>query len=250
MNEQAPGFSPQRYARIAGVLYLVVIVAGLFAEMFVREPLVVPHQAAATARNILANELRFRLGFAAELVGCLCNVPLALIFYELFKVVSRRVTMLAVFFSLVGTAIESLDLLNHFSALIFLQAVPGLGVDQAAMQAQAYLALARQSVGFAIALTYFGCFCLSLGHLIFRSGFLPRFIGVLLAVEGVCYLANSFALFLAPEIAPVVFQVLMASAIAEVVLCLWLLIRGVNVARWWERAERSLAAARPTTAEA
>jgi hypothetical protein len=127
-------------------------------------------------------------------------------------------------------------LLNHFAPLILLKRGHDLGVNTEVLQAQAYMSLKLQSVGFAVALTFFGCYCLALGYLIFRSGFMPRIIGVLLAVEGVCYQINSFADFLAPGIATQTLAILMVSGIAEVVLCLWLLIRGLNVAKWQERA--------------
>jgi uncharacterized protein DUF4386 len=231
--------SPQVYARVAGLLYLIVIVAGIFAEIFVRGRLVVAGDAAATAHNIVTHSLRYRLGFAAELVALLCNVPLALIFYELFKVVNRRVTLLVVFFSLVGTAIESVDLLNHLAPLTllgggdYLSTIP---IEQ--LQAQAYLSLKLFDLGFAICLAFFGCFCLSLGYLIVRSGFLPRIIGVLLAFQGICYLVNSFTDFLAPRFATLVFSILAVSAVGEISLCLWLLVMGVNVAKWDEKARR------------
>jgi hypothetical protein len=85
-------FSPQAYARMGCLLYLFVIVTGIFAEMVVREPTIVTHDAAATANNILAHELLFRMGFVAEFISGLCNIPLVLIFYELFKIVNKRVT--------------------------------------------------------------------------------------------------------------------------------------------------------------
>jgi hypothetical protein len=229
-------FSPRVYARIAGLLYLLVIAGGAFAELFVRQRLLVANDAAATANNILAHEQLFRWGFAAELIPLLCNVPLAVIFYELFKVVNRRVTLLAVSFSLVGTAVEGAALLQHYEPLILLKRGHDLGVNLQLLQAQAYMALRLQSIGFAVALTFFGCFCLAMGTLIFRSGFLPRILGIALAIEGVCYLVNSFADFLAPGIAAQVFAVLMVSGLAEVALCLWLLVRGVNVVKWQERA--------------
>ena len=237
MTDRAVVTSPRTYARVAGLLYLIVIVAGIFAEIFVRGQLVVANDAAATAHNIVTHELRYRLGFAAELIALSCNVPLALIFYELFKVVNRRVTLLAVFFSLVGTAIEGVDLLNHLAPLTllggggYLSAIPA---EQ--LQAQAYLSLRLFELGFAICLVFFGLFCVSLGYLIFRSGFLPRIIGVLLAFQGLCYLANSFTDFLAPKYAALVFSVLVVSAVGEISLCLWLLVMGVNVAKWNEKA--------------
>ena len=112
--------SPRLKARIAGFLYLIVIVGGIFAEMFVRGRLVVHGDAAATAHNILMHDLLYRLGFAAEIFYCACNVPLILIFYDLFKVVNKNVSLLVVFFSLVGTAIESVSLLAHSAPLILL----------------------------------------------------------------------------------------------------------------------------------
>ncbi|HEX2669082.1 MAG TPA: DUF4386 domain-containing protein [Gammaproteobacteria bacterium] len=228
--------SPKRYARIAGLLYAISIAAGIFAELGVRERLVMANDVAATARNILAHEQLFRWGFAAELVACLCNVPLGLIFYELFKVVNRRVTLMVVFFTLVGTAVEGMEMLGHLAPLVYLKKGIELGADPHLMQVQAYLALSLQSIGFDIALTFFGGYCLCMGWLVFRSGFMPRFIGVLLWVEGAGYLVNSFTHFLAPQYSGVVFPFLLATAVAEFSLCLWLLIMGVNVPRWRERA--------------
>ena len=232
--------SPKLYARVAGLLYLIVIVAGVFAEIFVRGQLVVANDAAATARNIVTHELLYRFGFAAELIEILCGVVLALIFYELFKVVNKRVTLLVVFFNLIGASIESVNLLNHLAPLTllgggsYLSAIPA---EQ--LQAQAYMSLKLFELGFAISLVFFGFFCLLLGYLIFRSGFLPRIIGVLLAFQGLCYLVNSFTNFLAPAYAALVFSVLALSAVGEISLCLWLLVMGVNVPNWEKRAREA-----------
>ena len=232
-------FSPKLYARFAGLLYLIVIAGGFFAEMLVRQRLVVANDAAATANNILAHEQLFRWGFAAELIPLLCNVLLAVIFYEIFKIVDRRATLLAVFFSLVGTAVEGAAMLQHYEPLVLLERGQALGVNLQLLQAQAYMALRLQSIAFSVALTFFGCFCLTMGWLIFRSGFFPRVLGIALAIEGVCYLANSFANFLAPAIAGRVFAFLLVAGLAEVAFCLWLLVRGLNVAKWRERASVS-----------
>jgi Domain of unknown function (DUF4386) len=107
--------SPRLQARIAGFLYLIIIAGGIFAEFIVRGRLVVSGDAAATAHNILAHEMLYRLGFAAELFYCACAVPLTLLFYWLFKVVSKSAALLVAFFSLVGTAVESVSLLGHFA---------------------------------------------------------------------------------------------------------------------------------------
>ena len=232
----APAFSPMRYARAAGVLYLIVIVGGIYAELVVRGGLIVADPA-LTARNILGNELTFRLGFVAQLVPLLCNMLLAVIFYELLKVVNRRVAMLVVLFSLVGSAVEAATLLTHYAPLVILKKGTELGLDPRMLQAHAYMALQLQSIGFAIALTFFGGTCLARGYLIYKSGFWPRFIGIFLALEGVAYLVNSFANFLAPGKAREFFAALLVMGLAEIVLCLWLLIRGVNAAAWRARAQ-------------
>jgi hypothetical protein len=175
MTDRAVQASPQIYARIAGLLYLIIIAGGLFAEAWVRERLVVSGDAAATARNILAHELLYRLGFAAGIVVCLCNLPLALIFYEFFKLVNRSLALLAAFFILVATAIESVNLLNHFAPLILLGGRRYLNVFTAEqLQALAYVSLRLQSVGYNISPAVFGFYCLVTGYLIFRSTFLPR----------------------------------------------------------------------------
>jgi hypothetical protein len=235
-----PEWSPRLKARIAGLLYLIVIAGGIFAEMFVRGRLVVHGDAAATAHNIITHELLYRFGFAAEVFYCACNVPLVLIFYDLFKVVNRSLTLLVVFFSLVGTAVESVSLLAHFAPLVFLGNARQLSAFTAEqLQAWSYVSLQLFERGFAIALVFFGFNCLALGYLIFLSTFLPRIIGVLLAIEGVCYLVNSFANFLAPAFAAHFFRFLAASALAEIALCLWLLVIGLNLQKWKQVATQA-----------
>jgi len=229
--------SPRTKARIAGLLYLIVIVGGIFAEVIVRGRLVVPGDAAATAHNIVTHELLYRLGFAVEVFYCACNVPLILIFYDLFKVVSRSVASLVVLFSLVGTAVESVSLLAHFAPLVFLGGGRQLGAfTTEQLQAWSYASLQFFESGFAIALVFFGFYCFAIAYLIIRSTFFPRIIGVLLAIQGLFYLINSFSNFLAPKFAAHFFPFLAASGVAEISLCLWLLIMGVNVQRWKEQA--------------
>ncbi len=177
--------SPQIYARTAGLLYLVVIAGGIFAEIMVRGRLVVSGDAAATAHNIMAHELLYRLGFAAEVFYCACNVPLILIFYRLFKPVNRNLTLLVVIFSIIGTAVESASLLAHFAPLIFLGGGHQLSAFSAGqLQDFAYTSLQLFKYGFSVALVFFGFYCITMGFLIFRSTFLPRIIGILLAFQG------------------------------------------------------------------
>jgi hypothetical protein len=227
-------FWPQRAARLSGVLYLVIIVAGGFAELGVRARFLVARNPAATAANIIANEQLFRLGFAADILAGLCVVPLIYLLYELLKDANRHVARTTIFFSLVGTAVQTSALLGHFAPLILLRRGVEFGVPADLLRAQAYMALQLQSIGYATALVFFGGTMLFRGYLIVRSAIVPRFIGVMLMIEGVAYWANSFVDFVAPGLADAALQILMATALAEVILCLWLLIPGVRVERWLE----------------
>ena len=233
-------WSPRAQARIAGALYLIVIAGGIFAELGVRGRLVVHGDAAATARNILEHEQLYRLGFAAEVFYLVfCNIPITLIFYNLFRVVSRSLALLVVFFSLVGTAIETASMLFHYAPLVLLGGGSAVsGVPAAELQSLSYASLRMFDTGFAVALVFFGGYCLALGIMIARSGLIPRLIGMLLVIEGVAYLVNSFTAFLAPQWAARVFASLQVAALAELFLCLWLLFVGVNEARWRALAQQ------------
>jgi hypothetical protein len=229
--------SPQAKARLAGFLYLIIIVVGVFAQIFVRDRLVVSGNPAATANNITAHELLYRLGFAAEVFYLLCGIPLKFLLYDLFKIVDRSWALVMVLFAAVGAAVQAVILLAHYAPLIFLGKGAYLTVfTSAQLQAAAYLSLRIFDYGYMIALAFFGCFCLIIGYLIFRSTFFLRFVGPLLALEGALYLTNSFAHFLAPAVGARVFPFLAVSGIAEVSFCLCLLLVGVNVPRWKQQA--------------
>jgi hypothetical protein len=223
---------------VAGLLYLIVIVGGIFAEIGVRARLVVSGDAAATAQNIGAHTLLYRVGFAVEVLYLLCNVPLSLLLYDLFGFIHRRTALLMLVFSFVGTAIEGVSLLAHYAPLVILGKASYLAAyTPAQLQAAAYLSLRLFESGFAIALAFFGFFCIALGSLIVRSIFFPRAIGWLLALQGSLYLVNSFAGFISPAAGARIFPFLAASALGgEISFCLWLLVVGLNVARWREQA--------------
>lgn len=221
--------STKNMARLAGLIYLMVIAGGIFAELMVRGKLVVTGDPAATARNIISHETLYRWGFAVEIFYCMLNLPLILIFYRLFNPVNRNLTFLVVVFSITGTAVEAVSLLFHFAPLILLSNKPYLSAFSAAeLQGWSYLSLRFFEYGFCISLVFFGGYCLAMATLIYRSGFLPKFIGILLGFQGLCYLVNSFANFLSPPLAAQLFPVLEIAGLGEVSFCLWLLIAGVK----------------------
>jgi hypothetical protein len=226
--------SPQFYARLCGALYLYIIVAGVFAELFVRSRLVVSGDAVATANNILAHEFLFRVGFSGELLHLAFDIIVAALLYALLKPVDPMWSLVAAFMRVACAILLAAASITHFVALRLLSA-PGYleAIEPAQRRALALLALGLHGEGYAISLVFFGFACLSLGYLVFRSTFLPRVIGVLLAVAGVCYLVSSFAHFLAPAVGAKLFPVLFAPVfVAELSLTLWLLVKGVDASRW------------------
>jgi hypothetical protein len=232
--------SPQRYARVGGLLYLFIIVAAGFGELFVRNRLIVWGDAASTASNILGSETLFRLGLAGEMLTCVCDVALAMILYVLLRPVSRNLALLAAFFRLTFVGIYGVTKLFEVGALVALggaDALTTLGPSQ--LHDMAYLSLRVHSLGYGASLLFFGCCCILFGHLIHRSGYLPGVMGVLLAVAGYGYVAFSLAQMLSPAFAAKVLfpWVFPFAFVAESALGLWLLVKGVNILKWNERAQ-------------
>jgi hypothetical protein len=237
MANQSVEASPQRYARLGGALYLVIIVLGAFAEGFVTSKLIVPGDAAITAHNILASPVLWHLSVAGDLIVALCAVPLLWIEYLLLRPVSKQLVLLAVFFNLVSLAVEAI------SKLFLLVVVPTLGnagylrgFAPQQLQILANLALKSHGIAFNIALIFFGCTCIVNGYLIFRSGYFPKLIGLLMQLAGVSYLTACFAALFAPAFADLIIPaILLPPLIGESSFCLWLLVKGVNTAKWQER---------------
>jgi hypothetical protein len=240
--DSVAGASPRQLARMAGALYLINIVAGAFAIGIVPAMLVVSGDAAATAHNIQTHELLYRFSLVAHLVVTVTNVPLAVIFYELFRVVNRRLALLDACFILVATAIEAAGLVNQFSPLVLLGSGPSTSaLPTAQLEALAYIPTALSGIGYSIAQVFFVFDLVTIGYLVLRSTFLPRVIGVLLAIAGLAYLIYSFANLLAPGFAGnLVPWIQLPSLLGEGSLCLWLLIVGLNAQRWNERANAAI----------
>ncbi|HEY6985414.1 MAG TPA: DUF4386 domain-containing protein [Rhodanobacteraceae bacterium] len=230
--------APQTWARIGGALYLVIIVTGIFGEMFARDSIIVSGDAAATAQNIANSELLWRVGITGDLLMHVCDVPLMLIFYLLLRPVDRNLALLAVLFNIVQSAVLVATKMNLFTPLFLLGGAAYLNAfDVAQLQALSYVSIRMDAYGFGVGLIFFGFECLVVGYLIRRSDFLPGILGVLMQIAGACYLIDSFALTLAPAFANRLFPWILAPCfIGETSLCLWLLIKGVDVRRWNERA--------------
>ncbi len=238
MTKPTEGFSPVTNARIAGVLYLVIIALGVTSEAVIRGGLVVRGDPAATAANILGSEGLFRLGFLADSIVFLSDAAVAVLLYLLLRPVNRTVAMVAAAFRLTQTAVLALNLLNQHAALLVLTGPDYAAFEPGQRQALAYLMLDRHGHGYDLGLLFFGVHCALLGYLIVKSGFLPKLVGVLLMGAAAAYLIGSYTRFLAPGLVTAVAPVYGVALAAELALCGWLLVKGVNLDRWRLLVER------------
>jgi uncharacterized protein DUF4386 len=240
MPDPGAGHTARQLARVAGALYLVNIVGGAFAIGYVKGSLFTD-DLATTTQNINSHLLLYRSGIAAHVIVTVTNVPLALIFYELFKVVNRRLALLDAFFVLVATAIEAASLPTLFASLALLDGKEYANALPASeLHVLASLPGPLSDGSYDVYTVFFGFDILCLAYLVIRSGFLPRVIGVLLAIDGAAYLLYSFSDVLAPGFAThLVPWVQLPAPIAEGGLSLWLLVLGVNMERWNKAADEA-----------
>lgn len=220
-------------ARIAGFCYLIVIATGLFSEVLVRQALRVPNDAIATAQNIQSHEMLFRWGFVADIINFVIGLPTVLIIYFLFKRVNELLLQLALTFVIIQTAIIAVNLLNQISPLLLLSKETYLNSFQPNQLATlSLMSLNIQAQGYAIGLVFFGFYCLIIAHVIYNSKMLPKFLGILYAISGLCYLIYSFTMFFSKGFANPLFAYLAIPIfIGELSLCLWLLIKGVETVK-------------------
>lgn len=225
--------SDKNLARIAGFCYLIVIATGLFSEVFVRQALRVPNDALTTAHNIQTNEMLFRWGFVADLINFVVGLPTILIIYFLFKRTNKLLLQLALAFVIIQTAIIAVNLLNQISPLLILSNDTYLNTFQPDQLATlSLLSLNIQTQGYAIGLVFFGFYCLIVGYVIFKSEFLPKIFGILYAITGLCYLVNSFTMFLSKGFEnPLFVHLAIPIFIGELSLCLWMLVKGIDTSK-------------------
>lgn len=228
----------KRLTRIAGVLYLAIFIIYPLAAM-VRSTLVVPGDAAATARNITESQSLFRVGMAGEATIFLIEIALAAVLYTIFRPVSRSLSLGASLARVSEGVVMAAG--NLFTSILTLVAVGGAGYMAAFPPAQRdALALFFQEANDYVVLTWGFFFALSLvltGWLAYRSGFVPKIAGVLLVLAGAGYFAQSFGTFVAPTLTDVLATVVVILAVpGELVFALWLLIKGVDEDAWHARA--------------
>ena len=225
---------PRLLARVAGVFYLALIVSAMWSYRYVRGELIVGGDMTKTVANIVAHQQLYRMGISAAVVTMLCDTAMGALLYQLLKLVSPRLAALAFAFFAISVAVEAVDIFNYIAPL-FTVTLPEYRAAFSPTQLQA---LVRGSVqvwvyGLGVALAFFGAYCLLAGYLIFRSKFLPSIFGVLMMVAGVYYLTDNFSMFLKLPAIPFI-GMLHPTLVIECALALWLVLFGVNEAKWRE----------------
>ena len=236
----SPEFSPRLKARIAGLLYLATIIAGM-TSMLGRSAMIVRDDAAATVAHIIAAEPLYRLSIAAEFLGGALYIGVAVILYGLLKPVNRTVSLAAAAFSVAGCAVGAAALTFLLAPTVLIDNPSAfVGFAPGELQAMAMLALRLHGQAYTVSMLFFGVYCAMLGHLTLRSTFLPNFLGVLLVLAGLGWLTDSFAEILSPAFDHQLDPWIEAPGfIGETSFCLWLLAVGVDAPRWLEARARS-----------
>lgn len=231
--------SPRSIARWAGGLYLLNILIGVMVVGIIPALAGVGDQTADVVGRLEAHAELHRIGVAGHLIVVATNIALAILFMELFEVVSRRRSLMLVSFLLVGTAVEASALAAQFIPLVLVETPRYAGAfSSAQVAALARLPLDLQAISYSVSAVFFGLYAVTTATLIWHSTFLPRVVGVLLALAGSSYLIYSFAIVVAPGFAAhLVPWIQLPSLIGEGAFCLTLLLGRVNVQRWRSRAQ-------------
>ena len=230
-------FNPNKTARVAGYLYLMLFPLGIFGIIYVPSSLIVLGDAATTASNIMANELLYRLSIVTALTLQIVYIFLALALYKLLNPVDKNNAVLMVILVLVAAPIAMLNELNHVAVLLVLSGSDFLttfSMDQ--VQASVPLFLNLHEHGVFIAQIFWGLWLFPMGYLIFKSNFLPKALGILMIIGGFGYLVDSFVYFIFPD-----FDVTFSefTFLGELLLPLWLMFKGVNHEQWEKYALKS-----------
>jgi len=220
----------KKTARIAGAIYLSMVFTAPFTLLYVPNKLIARGDAAATANNVLAHETMFRLAIIGDLFTHVIFISLGIALYRLLSSVGKTWAMLMVVFVSVSAAVGFLDTLNNAAALILFRGADFLSVfDKAQLNALGYLFIRLHSEGIFMNELFWGLWLFPFGLLVFRSGFLPRFIGVWLMINCFGYVALSVTALFFPDYYEAAFKWAQPVLFGELAIMLWLLIKGAKV---------------------
>ena len=218
--------SPKKTARVAAFVFLIIFFLGISAELFILPGMIVPGDAAATVRNIAASEALFRLSVVIDLIRLALLMVLPLILYKILKPVNQTIAALMVIFALVCVPVSMLNELNHLAVLLLSSGsgyLAAFKADQLNALVMFFLDLRKYATFIPQLLSFW---VLLLGYLVFKSGFLPRILGILLMLAGLCYTISAVLFLLFPNFDATIFGLF--AFVAEALFYLWLLIKGVK----------------------
>lgn len=228
--------NPQVYARVGGILYLIMIALGFTEEIFIRDRILVGGNAAATFANLQKMQMLWRTGIVLELMLLILSIGLAVVLYVLTRPVHKELALLGMLFNAIAIAVEGAFSIQLVEALFPLGSNAYLAAfTPGQLEAMTALAMKTHVFGFGIALLLFGPYFFITGYLLFTSGYFPKPIGILYQLAGLAYMLNGFALVLAPQFAGRAFMIILGPAfIGETSFAVWLMIKGVRIERWRE----------------
>jgi hypothetical protein len=221
----------QRYARAAGVLFLLSLVFGAFGEAIIPSRIIAWNDAGATAHHVLTSETLFRWGFATYLVEGLCDTAVSLVFYVLLERVDRNLALAAAFFGLISTATFAVCEMFYFAPIFILKgsdAARAFSPDQ--LNALALFSFRLSARSSQILLPFYGIATALRGHLIWRSRYLPRWLGAITLVAGASFIVKGVTAILAPPYSSD--YLLVPMFVCLIAMAGWMLTKGVDVAKW------------------
>ncbi len=218
-----------RIARIAGFLYLFIAITAGFAEAF-RSQIIVSGNATATVENIMTHELLFRISMVSDLIAQTAQIVLVLVLYLLLKSINKSIALLMVFFVIVFVPMVCINMVTQFAPLLLVSGADYLkAFSSSQLHALVMLFLDLHKYGYLIVDIFFGLWLLPLGFLVFKSGYFPKILGILLMIGCTGYLITFLQAFLFPGYEVVTYPGLAITTIAESAFLLWLLIKGVTI---------------------
>ena len=218
--------SPQKTARFAAFVFLIIFFLGMSTELFILPSIIVPGDTSATVRNIVASEALFRLSLVIDLIRQVLLMLLPLILYKLLKPVNKTIASLMVIFALVCAPASMINELNHFAVLLLSSGAGDLTAFKSDQLNTLVMFFLDLRISGTFITQFFSFWVVLLGYLVFKSGFLPRFLGILLMLGGLCYTVLAVLFFLFPSFDATIFGLF--AFIAESLFYLWLLIKGVK----------------------
>lgn len=223
--------SINKTARFAGLLYLVMIIGGIISLAYIPSQLIVSESASKTLENIINSEFLFRKGMVIGIITFLIHILLPLVLYKLLHKVNKFHANLMVIFSLISVTIFFVNILNKFSVLTLINNTGHLEkIGETELQNQVMFYIDSYNNGIEISLIFWGLWLFPLGYLVYKSGFLPKILGILLMAGCLSYLITFFGGFLYSNFNNTIISEIVGypAPLGEFGICLWLLIMGTN----------------------